>query len=297
MYIVERHQAQSVTTLQGNPPDNPSATRTMPYRLNPDRALPTALTRVARGEIHRAIGELESLPEDEAVHQVRKRCKKMRALLRLVRYTADGLYRYENAQYRTLANTLAGSRDAVSLRDALRKLAPGEFPNIEAFLSQRANHKSDEQALEDAAEQLAQAAQRIDAWQLQSLSWKDARKGYQKGYQRARKSMQEAFAQETAPAFHDFRKRVKDHWYHTRLLAKRHKKKVGARRKALRLLATALGDWRDLYLLCHFLAPMSDQFPGELIALLDRANTRSNQLHRQIEKLARDLLGPKRIAI
>lgn len=242
------------------------------------------------------MAELEDLPDEEAVHQVRKRCKKMRALLRLIRYEAEGLYRYENAQFRNLANTLSGSRDAVSLRDSLLKLAPGDYPQIEAFLSHRAAHQRDEQAMADAAQQLDQAAQRLEGWPLQPLRWKHTRKGYEKGYRRARKAMNKALAEESPESFHEFRKRVKDHWYHSRLMAKRYEKRIGPRQKPLNKLAKALGDWRDLHLLCTFLAPMSDRFPGELIPLLDSATKRSEELHRQIEQQADALFRPKQFA-
>ncbi|KUJ83885.1 hypothetical protein AVO43_08690 [Microbulbifer sp. ZGT114] len=252
------------------------------------------LHKIAQSQVFLATSELAELPDEKAVHQVRKRCKKMRALLRLIRYKADGLYRYENAQFRILANTLSGSRDAVSLRDALLKLAPAKYPQIEAFLVQRAEYKSDEQALEDATLQLQQAAQRIEEWPLRSLRWKHARKGYVKGYRRARKAMKEAFAEDSPERFHEFRKRVKDHWYQSRLLAERHRTRVGRRQKPLKKLAKALGDWRDLHLLCTFLAPKSDQFSGELIALLDCANSRSDELRQEIECLAGALFDSKR---
>ncbi|WP_237067828.1 CHAD domain-containing protein [Microbulbifer guangxiensis] len=267
----------------------------MHYVFKPDKSLPANLGRVARSQVAAAIAELAELPEEDSVHQVRKRCKKLRALLRLVRHEAEKLYRYENAQFRTIANTLSASRDAVSLRDALLKLAPGKYPQIEALLSQQAEHKNDSRALDDARLQLQQAAQRFEAWPLKALHWKHARRGYAKSYRRARKSMQQAFAEESAENFHEFRKRVKDHWYHSRLMGKKHKKHIGKRRKPLKKLAKALGDWRDLHLLCRHLAPLSAQFPGELIPLLDTACGKSDELHGKIAQLSADLFGPKKL--
>ena len=59
----------------------------MPFRFkNPDE-LPSETQRIATEQIDRAIDELDdsSLDYHETIHQVRKRCKKLRGLLRLVR--------------------------------------------------------------------------------------------------------------------------------------------------------------------------------------------------------------------
>ncbi|WP_237057517.1 CHAD domain-containing protein [Microbulbifer sediminum] len=266
----------------------------MDYTLDQKKPLPDALRTVAHAEVTAAQAALEELPAEEAVHEVRKHCKKLRALLRLVRGDTDNLYRYENAHYRTLANTLSGSRDAVSMRDIFLKIAPAnEFDEVREFLDQRADQHADPEAMEEAAAMLALGGERIDEWPLDELGWKHARRGYRDYYKRARKAMDRAFERESAETFHDFRKRVKDHWYHTRLLRKKYKS-LAQRRKPLCDLSRALGDWRDLHLLCSLLAPRSGEFAGELIPLLDLANARMKDLRAEIDRLAGKLFSDKK---
>ncbi|MFC6977466.1 CHAD domain-containing protein [Microbulbifer taiwanensis] len=244
-----------------------------------------------------ALADLEKLPEEEAVHQLRKHCKKQRALLRLVRSEIGDLYRYENAHYRTLANALAGSRDAVSMRDALLALAPaGSYPQVQEFLEMRAHSQRDPGALEDTSALLQQGGERIGDWPLDRLQWKQARRGYRKYYRRAHRAMKVALAGEDPASFHEFRKRVKDHWYHSRLLEEKYKDAVVSRCQPLKELAQALGDWRDLRLLCRLLGEHSGELSGELIPLLDAAQERLDALRREIERLGRKLFADRKFS-
>ncbi|WP_323846276.1 CHAD domain-containing protein [Microbulbifer magnicolonia] len=269
----------------------------MAYRLKRKKSVADGLRDTAHREVSGALADLEELPEEEAVHELRKHCKKMRALLRLVRADIDDLYRYENAHYPTLANSLAGSRDAVSMRDAFLKLAnQNRYPQILEFLKERAQGHRDPSALEDTRTLLQRGGERIDDWPVDHLKWKHARKGYKNYYRRAFKAMNTAFAEEDAASYHEFRKRVKDHWYHSRLLEKKYKDWAKPRRKPLKELAQALGDWRDLRLLCSLLSEHGDLFSGELIPLLDTANERLDELHLKIERLSRKLFKTRKFA-
>ena len=59
----------------------------MSYRLEPQEPLGAGIKRIAREQIDQALEQLTANPEnrDEAVHDARKRFKKIRAALRLVR--------------------------------------------------------------------------------------------------------------------------------------------------------------------------------------------------------------------
>ncbi|WP_193163085.1 CHAD domain-containing protein [Microbulbifer hainanensis] len=266
----------------------------MAYQLDGDITLPATLHKTARWQLAAAQRDFAELSEEEAVHALRKHCKKMRALLRLVRRDIGDLYAEENAHYRELANSLSGSRDAVSIRDALLTLASAEeFPDIMAFLESRVAHGADPQAMEQAAEQLRQGAARVDGWPLESLDWPCACKGYRRGYRRARKAMKRALKNETAAEFHEYRKRVKDHWYHTRLLEKKYPRALRGRRKPLKELAQALGDWRDLTLLCELLRQNETVLGAELAPLLKRAKRQHEALRETTERLGRDLFVEK----
>lgn len=266
----------------------------MGYKLKKRKPLPQSLREVAHAEVAAARPALDELPQEEAVHEVRKHCKKLRALLRLVREDTGNLYRYENAHYRTLADSLSASRDAVSMRDIFLKIAPASgYDEVREFLDQRADQHADPDAMDEARGMLEQGGERVQEWPIDELTWKNAKRGYRDYYQRARKAMDKAFAEESAETFHDFRKRVKDHWYHTRLLEKKYQS-LAQRRKPLKELSRALGDWRDLHLLCTLLAPRSGELSGELIPLLDLANARLKALREEIGGLAGELFAKQK---
>lgn len=268
----------------------------MAYRLDGGTAFRRAVYEAARQQLAESARDLQTLPDEEAVHALRKHCKKVRALLRLVGHNSRTLYSIENAHYRALANGLAASRDAVSLRDALASLSPIDaFPHIRGFLEARIT-ATDEHALRDAAKMLAQGAARIEQWPLEALRWRDARRGYRRSYRRARKAMRRARAEGTAENFHEYRKRAKDQWYHTRLLEPKYHTALHHRRQPLKLLAQALGDLHDLQLLRRQLVLEGNPFHGELIPLLDVSAARLDELHRDIERLSRQLFSEKKIA-
>ena len=104
----------------------------MPFRFkNPDE-LPSETQRIATEQIDRAIDELDdsSLDYHETIHQVRKRCKKLRGLLRLVRSGIGSDYRKENVRFRNATRPLSGARDArvmIDTYDSLMEAFPDEI--------------------------------------------------------------------------------------------------------------------------------------------------------------------------
>jgi CHAD domain len=80
------------------------------YRLEDGEFVPYGMRRIARGQLDPALEELEGQPNrklDEAVHETRKRLKRLRASLRLERFAiGDETYRRENAAFRDLGKRL-----------------------------------------------------------------------------------------------------------------------------------------------------------------------------------------------
>src|SRR6188768_3143106 len=92
----------------------------MPFCLLEGESVPDGIRRIAREQIGAAIDEISgrALPEPEKIHQLRKRCKKLRAVLRLVRPGLNELYASENAFFRDAARLLSPLRDTQSVLDA-----------------------------------------------------------------------------------------------------------------------------------------------------------------------------------
>lgn len=274
----------------------------MPYSLPRNRNPASELIRIAYEQVESALTASAQLPADQATHQIRKYCKKIRALLRLVR-TAPGncaqLYRFENSRYRGIAEVLSGSRDTVSLYDALTKqLGGNNFPEIASLLQSRIDISDAHIVLNQARQSLQEGKRHIERWDFSPLTKGDLKRGYAHSYQRAHKAMRNALITEDNTRFHTLRKRVKDQWYHTRLLQPLYPRKIGRRRDDLKHLSSALGDWRDLRLLCTFLAENKSALDvnqcQEVIPLLDQAQQRLQELRKEIDHLCGKLFPRKK---
>ena len=92
------------------------------FRL-PDPSLTDGVRRIARSQIETAVAEIddETLGPVTTVHQLRKRCKKVRGLVRLVR-PGFKAYGDENAAFRDLSRGLADLRDAGALLETVAAL-------------------------------------------------------------------------------------------------------------------------------------------------------------------------------
>ena len=94
-----------------------------------------ALHEATLAMIDEAIAILKSGHRDDAVHEARKVCKRIRAALRLSRESVgSGVYRKKNSQVRGAAKPLTAVRDAFILRKALVKL-----PQAPEFVRQGLN--------------------------------------------------------------------------------------------------------------------------------------------------------------
>ncbi|WP_444923876.1 CHAD domain-containing protein [Microbulbifer sp. DLAB2-AF] len=270
----------------------------MDYRLDSDTPVVVSLRRAARTEIHAANGNAQLLPDEHAVHELRKHCKKLRALLRLIYPNKNPLFRRENDRYRKLARCLSAGRDLVSMRTALLTLAPpNHFEKTHRVLRQIQQSLRDEEHLIRVEGLLNEARESIEEWPLHDIRWGDIDAGYLRGYQRARKAWLEAREGDNAHQLHQLRKRVKDHWYHSRLLRERHPQSVALRCEPLKQLAQLLGDWRDLYLLCRFAITVGEPLGKELIKLLEMCDWHKVRLRLEIEKGCAEFFAHKILVI
>lgn len=257
------------------------------YRLDLTATPVAELRRIARTQTDRAIVELDLDAPDLAVHQIRKRSKKLRALLRLVRPVAPELYRTENPRIRDLARDLAGPREVAASVGALELVA--EAPDdglpadaVTAVLEGLAGTEGDGAdvgvALEGARIELTALRSRIETdWTLpEDIHGADAFvPGFRRSYARGRDAFEVALDEPSTEALHEWRKRVKDHWYHCRLLRDLWRPVLGARVAELDDLTDLLGDDHDLAALRTSLHADPDRFGGEVVvatttALLDR---------------------------
>jgi CHAD domain-containing protein len=232
----------------------------MAYSVKPeDRTAQAALRRIACSQIDRAIAEIDSpeLPRDEVVHRLRRRTKKLRALLRLVRPHFDR-YAEENAAFRDMARLLSSSRDATVMWHTLDRLLrawesgalPGDAVRLRPLLGDDAQEGTEAEAgLSIVRARLAAARGRVGGWTLDVEGLDALADGLERSYRRARKAMAAARAEPVADRLHEWRKRVKAHGFHQRLLRHAVSRGMDAGQARLDELGELLGDLNDLAML------------------------------------------------
>lgn len=273
----------------------------MPYELQAAEPIEAALHRIAGEQLDRALAELDDpdLDRHTAVHQVRKRCKKIRGLLRLVRPALGGTYRFENAWYRDAARDLGWIRDAQSSLESLHTLLDdgdrrsGALPvePVEAWLLRRRDQVAAQQgrareALDQFRERLRQGRARVDSWSL-SRDGFDALRGVTDTYRRGRRAMAATGKDSATECFHEWRKRAKYHWYQLRLLHHLHPAMIKAQRRQAGRLGALLGDEHDLAVLRELLLASDDHGLDEatLQPLLVRLEQRRSRVRRKARAL------------
>lgn len=224
-----------------------------------DKSVEMAVRRLAKSQIGKAIKEIDdgSIPPGKTVHQVRKRCKKLRGLIRLVR-PCFKKYSKENKTFRDAARALADDRDAevmVETLDGLEQAYADQLDHdailplrdelIECLSEQTENEMIDDR-LANFRLVMTEALDRSRDWKIREDGFDALAGGLAKTYRRAQKALAAAQDDPSPAAWHEWRKRVKYHWYHARLLREIWPDMVGTRRELADLLSDLLGDHHDL---------------------------------------------------
>lgn len=245
----------------------------MPYRFElQDDSLTTALRRLTAEELGGALAHLggAGLAPDR-VHDIRKRIKKTRALLRLLRPGLGAVQPGANARLRAAGQALAHQRDAaVRLATFDRLMAGVDDPGIAALraclLAETARPAPPPP---DLAPLLAALLAESAGWQVTGRERQVLAAGLGETRDRARRAIRLAREAGTDEAMHDWRKRTKDLWYQARLLAPVWPEAMKPLGDAADRLGEALGDHHDLAVLAaHVAALPDDAAPPEARALL-----------------------------
>lgn len=90
----------------------------MAYRIETDEPVGVAIRRIGREQTQKALDDLANADKPTAwrIHRLRKRCKGIRALVRLVR-PGFAEYKAANSRFRDIARELSGERDARIMAD------------------------------------------------------------------------------------------------------------------------------------------------------------------------------------
>jgi CHAD domain-containing protein len=271
------------------------------YKLGAGEAVPRGIARIARGRIDHALDELEgrtdSSPE-QAVHEARKDMKKLRAVVRLVRGEIGAqVYRRENECFRDAGQELSGLRDADVMLATLGKLEP-EIPQAAAGDLRQAleAHKirtaagARHQASAQVVTVLTSARTRVGSWPLYEDSFEAVGDGLERIYRRGRRDFRAARADPTTENLHEWRKRVKDLWYHLTILRAAWPPVMDALADEAHDLSERVGEDHDLAVL---LAWSEEHAPTSTGAIVGPVERRRGELQAEAFELGARLYAEK----
>jgi len=262
----------------------------MSFYLLAKETVEEGIKRIVNEEIAQAIKETDNprLKRTEAIHQVRKRCKKIRSVLRLVRPQFEDTYQFENAWFRDTAKGLAELRDAEAIIETYDSLLDKfsdqidrrAFVPVRRALTLRRKKIMEEtgdldQKLEELRARMHKAAERVADWKLKVEEFDDIEGGLVLTYRQARKTMTAAYDEPTAENFHEWRKQAKYHGYHMRVLRELWKPVMRPLRKEVDELSDLLGDDHNLDVLHKTLLESPNKYGSKrdiqvLLGLIDR---------------------------
>lgn len=243
-----------------------------------DTTLEFSLRRIAGEELGDALTRLRDIDQPAAVHSVRKHLKKTRALLRLLRpgFAAQPA---ENAALRTIALALATRRDAAARLTTF----DGLFPDPPEVLRSLRDHLA--AASQSPASNLPRGLpaalnlirERSATWSLHGKDTKILRQGLSDTRRKAIRATKAAKADPASEVLiHDWRKRVKDHWYQARLFAPCWPDLMKPLVDSADRLGQALGDHHDLTIFALHVAALPDQItPAPARRMLNSKITRA----------------------
>ncbi len=259
----------------------------MPFRIDPNKPFDDEIRRAGLELIEEAIISLRDQPSGrhEAVHDARKRFKRLRALYRLIARSAPDFSKEENARFRDIARSLAFAREATALVETVEYLetfaastTQGKaLRSIATVLRKRRDHAIEHEAGLDEAIAAAIAGCEEAGKKLKAVSLPDELKdvtrlvktGWAKQRKRACKALADCHEQADVEHFHELRKAGQAYWMHLGLLRRLWPSAMRAKRADTKRLVDILGHEHDLSVLAAFADREPERFGnGERLALL-----------------------------
>jgi CHAD domain-containing protein len=282
----------AVRQLRGGSSEDDRLAHARRYRLRTDEPVGRGTRRVALARIDDAVELLRDpeVAQGTAVHEARKDMKKLRSALRLVRpVIGDAIYRRQNERFRDAGRSLSAARDAKVLAETIDALTerfaddppPGGWDSVREALTVVVADDGDLDDLRrSAAAEIESGRREIQTLPLPGRPNDVLRPGLQDVYRRGRRRLREAVEQPTDERLHELRKRVKDLWYHLRLLRDGSPELVKPLEDGADALSDLLGDDHDLAVLAAKL-DAADSIDGD----------QRRHIHRLIDARRSELQG------
>lgn len=249
----------------------------MSIQLAPSEAFFPGLRRLVLAECQNALDYLRqaqtATERHEAVHEVRKSFKKIRAAIRLVR-DAVPFYHETNAFFRDEARKISTVRDATSnleTLDALEKqyasvLKPDAFAPLRQILVAHREELSQEafdqrQHLQTIQAALEQRMVEIEKWDCAIDTYAQIRPSLRRVYKRGYAGLHRARSSGESEDFHEWRKRAKYLRYQIDILSRIWRQVMEAWEDELHDLTDLTGLDHDLH---NLSATLRDRDPAAL---------------------------------
>jgi CHAD domain-containing protein len=212
------------------------ATSSRTSRSHAGRWLHRLLTQL----VQQAARDIHKVPkwEEQGVHSLRKRMKKLQAMLRLAKpVVPETAMESVLNDVRDLKNLLSGQRDTLVLKKLAHKLGA-------SVSGSHADSRATDEKLKKAMALSEQLLIDIGLLDLSQLTWEMLGDAYAKSYKASRKAWREAEDEPSAENLHEWRKKVKRLYYQSTGLERwlQHPKRLRRTRK----LGSLLGDCHDL---------------------------------------------------
>jgi CHAD domain-containing protein len=289
----------------------------MSFELKPGQSVRKGVRRLAREQMDDALAQLaapRSGARDNAVHEIRKALKKVRAVLRLVRpVIAKRAFRAENTCLRDAGRPLTEVRDAkilIETLDALarhfkRRAAARSFGKVRRALGDnlrgvRKRVVDEGDAFAVVGADIRRARKRIKDWADVPDKWSSIGSGLEEVYRTASRAFEDAARDPTVEKLHEWRKQAKYLHYQLEVFRPLWPERPGEVAGEADRMGELLGDDHDLAVLRQTLTDDPERFGNGrdtelLLALIDR---RRAELEEEFMPLGQRFFqdSPKRFA-
>jgi len=277
------------------------------FRLKSGQSVSSEVRRIVLRQLDLAASELVSVgdPEsDEAVHDARRRVKKIRAIIRLVRPVLDKPHR-SDPDLRRVSRMLAPVADGKGVIDTLgellhryrrqlpRKTAAAIRSDLIAREKQIDRKAARDGVLQQAKKTLRHERERVKHWKLSADGFRAIAPGLKDSVRRARSGMVAAWLHPTAANHHSWRRHVKNHWFHVRLLEAHCSNRLQPYQHQLEALDGVLGEYHNLVLLHEVLVSDSTLSRKEVARCLRIVERYQQALRRNAQVLGMRVYNEK----
>ena len=262
----------------------------MSYSLATEEPLAEGFRRIVEEQLQMALSMARSVEDpDLSVHGIRKTCKRMRALLRLIRGGFDNPeWDLENIAFRDLSRLLRFHREsAVRLKTLATLDGPDTGLREAATKDVRDHHRTVATDLAEAATRLEALESRVRLWPYDEIEQPVLEAGLRRIAGNGKKALRNVKRELTSEQLHEWRKHVKYLWYAIRLW-------VGQRphldplRISLEQLSDLLGTEHDLADLRAYARGLDDPYTRPLEGMI---RDRQSALRAQILDIGRPLFA------